>query len=149
MDLNSISNSKFLAKGDVGRGILAVIAGFSFEEFDGEKKLIMSFVTAGVKPMVVNKINRNRLIDALQTSDSSLMIGRQVVIYCDDTVEFGGRVVGGLRIRAPRPQATPEPELPTPAPISGPDRALRDSLRSPAAPAASVPPAAFDDDIPF
>lgn len=113
MNLNDFNSSKYLGKGDVPQsGLNLTIASFGIEEMkkDGEKKPYCTFVQQGVKPMLLNKSNRSRLESIFGTDDTGAMIGRQVNVFNDPMVEFGGQVVGGLRIR---PLANP----PTPATI--------------------------------
>jgi len=37
------------------------------------------------------------------------MIGQQIVLYTDPNVAYGGKLVGGIRIRAKRKAAAPTP----------------------------------------
>lgn len=55
------------------------------------------------KPMVLNSTNIKRLAKACGSDDSDDWIGKKVIVYVDPDVEFGGNVVGGLRIRAKAP----------------------------------------------
>lgn len=157
MDLNALNNSKFLAKGDVGEaGRVLTIAGFGFETLkDGEPpKLVVKFIEGG-KPLVCNKTNRNRLIAAMGTSNTDQMIGRKIEVFFDPMVEYGGQLVGGLRIRphqaaaeAARAPINPATGLPyTPA-----AQAAREAVRGgPGRERGDEPPNAppFDDNIPF
>lgn len=52
------------------------------------------------KPMVLNSTNIKRLARACNSDDTDNWAGKKVVLYVDPDVEFGGNVVGGLRIRA-------------------------------------------------
>lgn len=160
MDLNSLNNSKYLGKQDVPLpGLRLTIGSFGVEQFDEGPKLVVYWQQAGIKPMLCNKANRNRLIDAFGTSNTDAMIGLAVVVYNDPDVEYGGKRVGGLRFRIPRQQldmgVSPEPGQahqgpPAPPPAAparpGPDPALRAQLGRPAAPPA---PDEWNDDAPF
>jgi hypothetical protein len=42
----------------------------------------------------------------MHTPETDDWIGRKITLYLDRTVEFQGRVTGGIRIRAPRPEPT-------------------------------------------
>src|SRR4051812_24294275 len=64
------------------------------------------------KPLVLNGTNLQLLAKACASEDTDDWIGRQVVLYVDDNVSFGGRIVGGLRVRAHRP---PKPPATAPA----------------------------------
>ena len=154
MDLNSLNDSKFLAKQDVGeQGRDLTIAGFGFETLrDGEPaKLIVKFLELP-KPLVCNKTNRNRLVALLGTSDTEAMIGKRVNLYFDPLVEYGGKLVGGLRVRQPAAQARSAPINPgTGMPYSPQAAAARDAARGPGRERGDEPPTAPEpnDEVPF
>lgn len=56
-----------------------------FEEFD--------------KPMVLNSTNIQLLAKACDSEDTDDWIGKQVIVYSDPNVSYGGKLVGGLRIK--------------------------------------------------
>jgi hypothetical protein len=157
MDLNSLNNSKYLGKQDVPLpGLRLTIGSFGVEQFDEGPKLVIYWQQAGIKPMLCNKANRNRLIDAFGTSNTDAMIGLAVIVYNDPNVEFGGKRVGGLRFRIPQqqladpPQAEPEPPAAPARP--GPDPALRAQLGRQAPPQRPAPPPIPEewvDDVPY
>lgn len=109
-ELNSLSfdqlvpsESKYLRKEDVGEdGLTLTIKGFKFESIKGddgdEDKVVMHFVE-NVKPMVLNRTNASLLKVITGCSTAGEARGKQVVVYNDPTVSFGGRVVGGLRLK--------------------------------------------------
>jgi len=107
------SNSKYLSKGDVGEdGLILTIKGFRMETLKGdegeEDKMVMHFVE-DVKPMVVNRTNAQLIGIATGARNVGESKGKQIVVYNDPTVGFGGKVTGGLRIKriagAPKPAA--------------------------------------------
>jgi hypothetical protein len=126
--------SSFLTKEDFPRPALGTIAKLSQEtlkndEGTSETKWCMHFEEYD-RGLLLNKTNI-RLVAAFLGNDTNTWMGRQIVIYNDPTVAFGGRTVGGIRLRAPKNQA---PAQANPAP------------------AATAPAGAFDDfadDIPF
>lgn len=69
--------------------------------------------------MVMNSTNLQLAAQALGSDDTDHWIGKQVVLYNDPSVQFQGKLIGGIRIRAPkkRPgtQAVPEPAAVTAA----------------------------------
>jgi hypothetical protein len=103
--------SDYLAKEDVGEaGQNLTIAGFASENLakDGkppEVKTILKFVEE-VKPMVLNNTNKNRL----KASYPGLVTigefkGKQINVFHDPMVDFGGEIVGGIRLRpVPAPE---------------------------------------------
>ena len=110
-DLNSLSfaqlvptNSNYLKKDDVGEdGVILTIRGFKQEtlktDTGDETKVVMYFAEEGYKPMVLNTTNATILgkITGCQTAGEAR--GKQVVVYDDPTVSFGGKNTGGLRLK--------------------------------------------------
>jgi hypothetical protein len=109
-DLNSMSfdqlvpsNSKYLGKGDVGEdGIVVTIKGFrnkTLESDDGnEEKIVMHFLE-DVKPMVINRTNSQLIGVCTGAKTAGEAKGKQIVVYNDPTISFGGKITGGLRIK--------------------------------------------------
>ena len=137
------TKTNYLRKEDVGEaGVDLGIKSFHTEDVgnDGEKepKLVMSFTNPAYKGMIVNKENGSRLKITLKTDDTDLMIGRVINVYSDPFVAFGGKTVGGLRIRPAKDSAPGKPTARAkPAPVvedDGPE---------------SPPLEAYSDDIPF
>lgn len=128
MDLNDFGNSKYLAGTDVGeRGILVTIKAVTKQRVgqgvNAKDACIIYFHETmtpdnkPIKPMVCNKTNASRIAQMTgQTRDvDRTWPGAKVVVYYDPNVEFGGKLVGGLRVRAPRNQpARPTVQQPQP-----------------------------------
>ena len=111
------SQSKYLAKNDVGEdGLILTIRGFRQEVVKGddgdEDKVVMYFVE-DMKPMILNRTNAALLAGATGVAKAGEAKGKQIVVYNDMSVSFGGRVTGGLRIKriagAPKPAPKPAP----------------------------------------
>lgn len=83
------------------------------------------------KPLILNQTN-GALIQAITGSpESDDWIGKKIVLYSDATIMFAGRVVGGIRVRAPKGKAATQP-----APLQrGPDKAPSKVFGAPAKPA--------------
>ena len=64
------------------------------------KKLIASF-REFEKPLILNKTNIRCLAQIFGTVDTTVWRG-VVTLYVEAAVEFGGRVVGGIRVRPTR-----------------------------------------------
>lgn len=127
-DLNSLSfdqlvpsNSKYLTKDDVGEdGLVLTVKGFRMEELKGdegsEDKMVLHFVE-DVKPMVLNRTNAQLVGVVTGAKTAGEARGKQLVVYNDPTVSFGGKITGGLRIKkvagAPKsaPASKPKDEL--------------------------------------
>lgn len=133
MKIGQMMESKFLKKEDVEPPKLVTIRGFSQQNAGRddapEMKWTMSFIELN-KPMVMNSTNLQLCAQALGSEETDHWIGKQIVLYNDPSVQFQGKLIGGIRIRAPRkrPGAPAAPE-PAPAPVTTEDP--------------------FDDDIPF
>lgn len=102
--------AKYLSKDDVPSPITAVIADVAVEDVNGdhgkERKPVMTFADS-VKPLIVNNVNWETLENAYG-EDSDDWRGKPVEIYVDPSVMFGGRRVGGVRVRIP---AKPAPHV--------------------------------------
>ena len=98
------SESNYLAKEDVGvAGKNLTIAKFVRETVgqgkDANERAVLYFTEPNIKPMVLNKTNKNRIKHFLQATTAEEVIGKQVNVYNDPDIEYGGEIVGGLRIR--------------------------------------------------
>ena len=156
MNFDDLKTSKYLAQKDVpDAGLDLTVAGFELVTMkDNAQKVVMSFREPGVKPMIVNATNRNRLTALCKSPESRNMIGHRVNVFSDPTVEMGGELVGGLRIRPCSAQGA-GPAVTTP-PVAGvsPDalQAALKLLQARADAAAKPGPAGkdpFDQEVPF
>ncbi len=112
MDLDELvpSESKYLAKEDAGKdGINLTIKGFKRETVgrgkDAEERAII-FFEEDVKPMVLNKTNKNRIKHYLGATTAEDVIGKKINAYNDPAVEYGGEIIGGLRLRGEQTNAS-------------------------------------------
>ncbi len=105
--------SKFLKKEDVGRGALVTIAGcvqhnVAMEGAAPEMKWTLNFHELD-KPLVLNSTNIQLCEKICGSDDTDRWVGKRIVLYTDPNVSFGGKLVGGIRVRAPKPTAPPPP----------------------------------------
>jgi hypothetical protein len=118
--LSDITGGKYLRKEDVEQPALVTIKSVDQQDvgMDGapEIKWVMHF-REDVKPIVLNKVNAN-IIGTIYGDDTDDWLGKQIVLYNDPTIMFSGRVVGGIRCRAPkqRPAAPAPAQRPAPKP---------------------------------
>lgn len=105
------SKSKYLTKDDVGEdGLILTVKGFRMETLEtddgNEDKMVLHFME-NVKPMVLNRTNAQLMSLATGAKVAGEAKGKQIVVYNDPTVSFGGKITGGLRIKkltsAPKP----------------------------------------------
>jgi hypothetical protein len=137
MKISDMLPSKYIKQSDVEQPTLVTITKLTTADVSqnqsGDMKWVAVFSELD-KPMVLNSTNLKRIAKA-HGDDSDGWIGKQMVLYVDEDVEFGGEVVGGLRLRAPKVKQG------TSAPPPG-------KTASKAAETASKA-AAFDDGAPF
>lgn len=104
--VSEMRESKFLKQSDVGAGVLVTITGceqhnVAMQGADPENKWCLTFQELE-KPLVLNGINAQLCEKICGSDDTDDWTGHKVVLYTDPTVAFGGKVVGGIRVRAPR-----------------------------------------------
>ncbi|MFA5378118.1 MAG: hypothetical protein WC455_20365 [Dehalococcoidia bacterium] len=125
MNVGELKNSNFLKKEDCGRGLLVTIdkveqVNVAKEGAPADMKWCLFFVEME-KPMVLNSTNGQLIAQITGSDESDNWTGHKVVIYNDPNVSFGGKLTGGIRIRASRaataktrppvvPVQPPEPE---------------------------------------
>ena len=116
MNLGDLRTSKFLKKEDVGPGLLVTIHAISqqnvaMEGADPDLRAVVHFNELE-KPMVLNSTN-GQIIARIAGTEEDIETswrGVRVVLYNDPNVSFGGKLVGGIRVRAPK--AAPAPVAP-------------------------------------
>lgn len=139
MDARQFLGGKFLKKEDAERPQLLTIRHASVENVaqDGqpeEKKLVLHFNETD-KGLVLNSTNAQTCFEIFGTWETDAWLRGTVVLYSDPNVSFGGKRVGGLRLRPRKGAAPTVPAAAVPAPEE-------DSFE----PAGAEE---FEDDIPF
>ena len=126
MKTSEMRESKFLKQTDVGLGVLLTVAGIeqhnvAKEGADPENKWCMSFEEAD-KPLVLNATNIQLCERIFGSDDTDEWIGKQIVLYTDPNVSFGGKIVGGIRVRARKVKTVPVTAKlkPAPKPVDDP-----------------------------
>jgi hypothetical protein len=140
MKIGSMMPSTYLKKDDFPTPALLTIRSFAHANVAAqnepeEKKWIMHFDEME-KGLVLNPTNLQLAALAMDSDDTDDWIGQSIVVYNDPNVSFGGKLTGGLRLRAPKrakPAAAPVTK-PRAAPAQTPD------------PRADVPFADMEDD---
>lgn len=93
--------SKFIAQVDVEPPIAVTVRTLSLERVgrdgDDEQRWIMWFNE--LKKGLRLNVTTLRIFEAAYGDDSDRWIGRRVQLYWDPTVQFGGKLVGGVRVR--------------------------------------------------
>jgi hypothetical protein len=134
--LSEMLPSRFLKKDDVPSPMLVTVGDIEQVNVapDGqppENKWTMTFPELD-KPLVLNSTNMH-IIGAIYGDDTDGWLGQKIVIYSDPNVSFGGKLVGGLRLRAPKNQKS-APTPPAARKPAGNDGGKFDDL---------------EDDVPF
>lgn len=141
-NISVLKSSKFLTKGDVEPPVLVTITSctemnVAKEGAPEEFKWVLHFAETE-KPMVLNSTNGQIIAGFTGSDNTDDWTNRKIVLYHDPNVSFGGKLIGGIRARAPKnlqPAAKPGAASP----------------KSTAAPAKEWPtePATAEDDVAF
>lgn len=102
MKVGDMIESKYLRQQDVDGEIPVTVhalkkVNVARDDEDPEYRWTVKFAEYP-KPMVLNVTNLKRMAKALG-DDTDGWLGNQVILYVDPDIEFGGNVVGGLRIK--------------------------------------------------
>jgi hypothetical protein len=145
MHISQLKQSKFLTRGEVAKPVLVTIQevfqdNVAKEGAPEELKWCIAFPELE-KPMVLNSTNGQIIAQITKSEDTDHWAGHKVVLYDDPTVSFGGKLVGGIRVRAPRNQPA----------TAAPHGMLGKPQHPQAAPAPVAVPAepTHGDDVPF
>jgi len=144
--VNDMIESKYLKQSDAPDPVIVTVnkigkINIAKEGDRPEEKWAVRFREFN-KPMLLNSTNIKLLENACRSDDTDDWVGKEVILYTDNSVSFGGQIVGGLRIR--KQQAAPT-RKPTPAPTQARDLTPRAVSEEDAGPAFSD----MDDDIPW
>lgn len=129
MNINELKDSRYLRKEDcTPNGLLVTIASGQMENVAMEGKppemLFVLHFAECEKGLIVKSTNAQLLAAALGSDETDDWVGKRVVLYNDPSITFQGKLVGGIRVRAPRgPASNPKPVAkPTPEPADpGPE----------------------------
>lgn len=96
--------TKYLSKDDIKMPTIGVIENVINETLgsgdDQEIKPVMYFKSGIDKPMVINATNWLN-VESVYGEDSDNWIGKMIEVWVDPAVAFGGKRIGGLRLREP------------------------------------------------
>lgn len=102
MKTSELKQSKYMKKEDCGDdGILVTIKALKQENVapdnkPEELKWILYF-QGDVKPLVLNGTNTKLIEKALGSDETDDWVGKEIVLFNDENVEYMGEVVGGVR----------------------------------------------------
>ena len=111
---STMSESKYLKKEDLDeQGNLCTIKAFKKQNVaqtdEPEEHKYIMFVMEFEKGLVLNATNR-AILERVYGPDTDDCIGNPIVLYVDENVSYAGKIVGGIRLRAPRGKAKPAPK---------------------------------------
>jgi hypothetical protein len=115
--VHEMIQSKYLRKEDVDGEVVVTVKKFgqvnvAQEDQPEDLKWAVKFAEFK-KPMVLNSTNI-QLLEKIGGSDElNDCIDKQVTLYVDPSVSFGGKIVGGLRFRLP-PKPSSQPPASSP-----------------------------------
>lgn len=121
MHISEIRESKYLKKEEVGNGLVLTIdsleqKNLAKENEPEEWKYVLNFQDCD-KPLVLNSTNAQIIAMITGSEETDEWTGHQIELYHDKTIAFGGRLVGGIRVRAPGSAQAP---IKRASPKSGP-----------------------------
>ena len=106
MNIDSLKRSRFLKKEDCDPTLTVTIDRVEQESMvgrDGKAELKWCvFFRAGIRPMVLYSTNAQLIAHLLGSKNSDDWTGKQIELYHDPNVSFGGEVLGGIRVRKAR-----------------------------------------------
>lgn len=116
-NINQMMPSKYLKKEDFPQPALVTIRAFTTANVaqqgqPEEKKWIMHFEELE-NGLVMNSTNLQLAAAAIGSEETEDWVGHKVVLYNDPNVSFGGKLMGGIRIRQVKRKAPPAPPPPT------------------------------------
>jgi hypothetical protein len=87
------------AEGEIHTVIKCVEEEINSADGGSETKWILYL--SDLKPLIMNATNTRRAIAAFSGDAETLnWVGKKLIVFDDESVEFGGKVVGGVRLRA-------------------------------------------------
>ena len=105
--VDDLKNSSYLTQKDVDPPALVTIdhwekVNVAKEGAEPEMRFCLMFKELD-KPMTLNVTNGNIIASITGSADFNNWCGQVIVLYRDPNISFGGKLVGGIRVRAPKP----------------------------------------------
>lgn len=110
--IHEMLERKFLAKEDCGEdGMVVTVTDFervnvAMDDQPPEHKWTMKFKELP-KPLVLNSTNLQLCEKIFGSDNTDDWLGKKLVVYSDPNISFGGKLVGGIRVRAHRVAQAP------------------------------------------
>jgi hypothetical protein len=105
-NVDDLKESRFLKQSEVDPPVLVKITNYkevnvAKEGADPELRWCLTF-DALEKPMTLNSTNGQIIAAIVGSGEFEDWVGKQIVLYRDPNVSFAGKLVGGIRCRAPK-----------------------------------------------
>lgn len=143
--LNDIKDSNFLTKEDCEPAIKVTVSHCVEENVAMANQPVrmkyVVFFKELQKGMVLNLTNFQRIVSISGIPDTDNWQGVQITLFNDPTVDFGGKLVGGIRVWVP--QTAPPGVQPVKQPVRQPPQGTTSTH------VGNGPPPATDADVPF
>ncbi len=99
-DASDFLGGNYLRKEDVdGDNNVTIEAVRSVEVTNAEGNKLVVWFQELAKPLILNKTNTRKLVEVFQSTDTATWRGK-ITLFFDKNVYFGGKQVGGIRLRA-------------------------------------------------
>ncbi len=141
-NVNELKQSRFLTQHEVDPMILVTITevrqmNVAMEGAEPEMRWTLAFAEIE-KSMTLNITNGQVIAEIAGTDILEEWPGTKIVLYRDKNISFGGKLVGGIRCRAPKTKAEPIPGSATVDDLNRPQQSQEPDSSAPTG-----------DDIPF
>ena len=111
--VNDMIESKYLKQADVPDPVIVTVGKIGRVNIakEGEKEQLKWAIRFEEfeKPMLLNSTNIKLLEKFLGSDDTDQWKGKEIVLFTDENVSFGGEIVGGLRFKRNQPEPTRKP----------------------------------------
>jgi len=98
-DARDFLGGNYLRKEDVSGPTTATIEDVrSVAVSNADRKKLVVWFREIAKPLILNKTNTRKMVDIFRSTDTSTWRG-QITLYVEASVQYGGILVGGIRIQ--------------------------------------------------
>jgi hypothetical protein len=113
--------SRFLRQADVGDGLIVTIKDCDKQNVaqagrEEDFRPVVLF-EEDVKPLVLNNTNFKSIAKITGAATSEGWIGKEIILYSDESIEFGGDRVGGIRVKPVESEVKKAPAPAKKAPV--------------------------------
>lgn len=125
MKISAMLPSTYLKQDDIDQPYIVTVKKLEYKNIakdddTPERKWLVHFAEFD-KAMVLNSTNIQLLAKACKSEETDDWIGQEVIVYTDPSISYGGKVTGGLRIRATEAPAAAPKRTPVVAPSNDSD----------------------------